>query len=151
MQKATSIEVSLGLGSQYGILGENEPTVGVILTEFRCSLVVLWKIYKAIRSLRILHGLTHLHPEAQRARDTELYMSLLNNLRRKVDAGTAQPCIAHYDLEKQTQFGLTDTDLAYNYVLSPPLNAGIGPICIFFHTLLRWWHFQTIAILEVFF
>ena len=86
------------------------------------------EIYKAIRSLRILHGLTHLHLalEAQRTRDTDLYMSLLNNLRRKTDAGTAQPCIVHYHgLEKQTQFRWTDIDLAY--VLSPPLNAGIGP------------------------
>ena len=106
------------------------------------------EIYKAIRSLRILHGSTHIHPEleAQRTRDTDLYISLLNNLRRKTDAGTAQPCIAHHGLEKQTQFRLTDIDLAY--VLSPPLNAGIGPICIFLHTLLRWWHFQTV---EVFF
>jgi len=75
-------------------------------------------------------------PEAQRARDTDIYMSLLNSLRRKMDAGTAQPCIARYGLEKQTQFGLTDIELAY--ALSTPLNAGIGPVCIFFPTLLRW-------------
>jgi len=41
MQKATLIEVSLGFGFQYGISGEDE-TTGVILTEFKCALVVLW-------------------------------------------------------------------------------------------------------------
>ena len=35
-----------GLGFQYVILGEDEPTVGVILTEFKCTLVVLWRTYE---------------------------------------------------------------------------------------------------------
>jgi len=48
-------------------------------------------------------------------------MSLLNDARQKVEAGTIQPCIARHALEKQAQFGLTDVELAY--ALSTPLSA----------------------------
>ncbi|KAF8207028.1 cytochrome P450 [Mycena galopus ATCC 62051] len=63
-------------------------------------------------------------PERQRKLDTELYMSLMNNVKRELVENTAQPSMAAYSLAKQAEFGLTDVEIAYS--LSAPWAAGVG-------------------------
>ncbi|KAF9549833.1 cytochrome P450 [Agrocybe pediades] len=73
-------------------------------------------------------------PLAQRARDTELYMSLMESARTRLARGEAPPSVASRTLEKQATFGLTDVEAAY--ALSAPFAAGVG---------------TTLAVLDVFF
>ncbi|KAF7330210.1 Cytochrome P450 [Mycena venus] len=63
-------------------------------------------------------------PERQRKLDTELYMSLMNDVKREVAANTAQPSMAVYSLSKQAEFGLSEVETAY--ALSAPYAAGVG-------------------------
>ncbi|KAF9549831.1 cytochrome P450 [Agrocybe pediades] len=73
-------------------------------------------------------------PLAQRARDTELYMGLMESVRARLSRGEAPPSVATRALEKQATFGLTDLETAY--ALSAPFAAGVG---------------STLAVLDVFF
>ncbi|KAF9043639.1 cytochrome P450 [Hymenopellis radicata] len=63
-------------------------------------------------------------PERRKALDSELYLSLMNEVREKMQDGTAHPCMATYGLEKQQEFGLNDLEAAYT--LSAPWAAGVG-------------------------
>ncbi|TFK72866.1 cytochrome P450 [Pluteus cervinus] len=63
-------------------------------------------------------------PERHRAHDTKTYMSLMNDVKRQMEQGTAQPSTATRALEKQANFGLNDVETAY--ALSSPWSAGVG-------------------------
>ncbi|KAJ7671682.1 cytochrome P450 [Mycena polygramma] len=63
-------------------------------------------------------------PEMHRKLDTELYMSVMNDVKRQMEENTAQPSMAAYSLSKQAEFGLTDVETAY--ALSAPWAAGVG-------------------------
>ncbi|KAF8662701.1 hypothetical protein AX16_001143 [Volvariella volvacea WC 439] len=63
-------------------------------------------------------------PERHRAHDTEIYMSLMNNVKKQMEQGTAHPSTATRALEKQGSFGLNDLETAY--ALSAPWSAGVG-------------------------
>lgn len=62
-------------------------------------------------------------PEKQRAADSNLYMSLMNNARSHVQQGSAQQSMAKLAFEKQPLLGLSDLETAYT--LSAPWMAGI--------------------------
>lgn len=64
-------------------------------------------------------------PENQRAADVALYMSLMNNARRRVQQGMAQHSMAKLAFEKQTLLEHSDVETAY--ALSAPSMAGVGP------------------------
>ena len=57
-----------------------------------------------------------------------MYMTLMNQVRRKMEMGIAQPSIARWGLEKQENFGLTDLEIAY--ALSAPFTAGVGTVSL---------------------
>ncbi|KAF9442694.1 cytochrome P450 [Macrolepiota fuliginosa MF-IS2] len=61
-------------------------------------------------------------PEKMRLRDTRIYTHFLAEVRKRVENGTAMPCIAVCGLEKQKEWGLSDTELAY--ACSAPWQAG---------------------------
>ncbi|KAJ7672234.1 cytochrome P450 [Mycena polygramma] len=63
-------------------------------------------------------------PERHRALDTELYMSLMNGVKRELAENNAPPSMAAYSITKQAEFGLTDVEAAY--ALSAPWAAGVG-------------------------
>ncbi|KAJ7895083.1 cytochrome P450 [Mycena leptocephala] len=63
-------------------------------------------------------------PERRRKLDTELYMSLMNDVKRELAENSARPSMAVYSLSKQAEFGLTDVETAY--ALSAPWAAGVG-------------------------
>ncbi|KAJ6468323.1 cytochrome P450 [Mycena sanguinolenta] len=63
-------------------------------------------------------------PERHRKLDTELYMSLMNDVKRQLAENTAQPSMAVHSLAKQDEFGLSDEEIAY--ALSAPWAAGVG-------------------------
>jgi len=77
-------------------------------------------------------------PLAQRKIDTELYLSLLNDVRRQMELGTARPSTAKRALEKQGEFGLNDVETAY--CVSAPFGAGLAtvrtPTCELFLVLM---------------
>ncbi|KAI8996406.1 cytochrome P450 [Trametes punicea] len=62
--------------------------------------------------------------DKHRERDREWYMSLMNQVRRRMAEGTAQPSMATVALEKQEEFGLSDLETAYT--LAGPWDAGVG-------------------------
>lgn len=53
-------------------------------------------------------------------------MTAMNEVRSKMQKGTAIPCTASYGLSKQKEMGFTDIELAY--ALSSPWAAGIGTV-----------------------
>ena len=61
--------------------------------------------------------------------DIELYTSLMNQVRKKMSDGTAQPSMATIALGKQAEFGLTELETAYT--LSGPWDAGVGTVSIY--------------------
>ncbi|KAK0240852.1 cytochrome P450 [Armillaria nabsnona] len=63
-------------------------------------------------------------PEKRRAVDTEIYLSLLNDVKYQTQDSTAHPSMATHGLEKQQELGLTDVETAY--ALSAPWAAGTG-------------------------
>ncbi|KAL1941273.1 hypothetical protein VTO73DRAFT_7485 [Trametes versicolor] len=66
--------------------------------------------------------------DAHREMDRELYMSLMNRVRRQMSEGTAQPSMATVALERQSEFGLSDLETAYT--LAGPWDAGVGTVVI---------------------
>jgi hypothetical protein len=67
-------------------------------------------------------------PEKQREINTNLYMTAMNEVKRKMERGTAVPCTATYGLTKQKELGFNDVELAY--ALSAPWAAGIGTVSL---------------------
>ena len=65
-------------------------------------------------------------PEKHRDINTHLYMSAMNEVKRKMENGTAVSCTATYGLTKQEELGFNDIELAY--ALSAPWAAGIGTV-----------------------
>lgn len=63
-------------------------------------------------------------PEKRRVVDTEIYLSLLNGVKRQTQDGTAHPSMATRGLEKQQELEFTDVETAY--ALSAPWAAGTG-------------------------
>ena len=55
-------------------------------------------------------------------------MTAMNEVKRKVERGTAVPCTATYGLTKQKELGFNDVELAY--ALSAPWAAGIGTVSL---------------------
>ena len=79
--------------------------------------------------------------DKHRETDIELYMSLMNQVRRKMADGTAQPSMATIALGKQAEFGLAELETAYT--LSGPWDAGVSTVrhivsTVFRHALTRW-------------
>ncbi|TFK91176.1 cytochrome P450 [Polyporus arcularius HHB13444] len=66
--------------------------------------------------------------EKARQKNLELYMGLLNRVRKQMADGTAQPSMATFGLSKQQEFGLTDLEMAYT--LAGPWDAGVGTTVI---------------------
>lgn len=64
--------------------------------------------------------------DKHRETDIELYSSLMNQVRKKMVEGTAQPSMATVALGKQAEFGLTEVETAYT--LSGPWDAGVGTV-----------------------
>jgi hypothetical protein len=71
-----------------------------------------------------------------RARDTKIYMKLLNEVRERVKNGTARPCVAERALERQVEWGLNDVELAY--AASAPWQAGGNSVCFNLRSSTRW-------------
>ena len=65
-------------------------------------------------------------PEKHRDINTHLYMTAMNEVKRKIENGTAVSCTATYGLSKQEELGFNDIELAY--ALSAPWAAGIGTV-----------------------
>jgi len=74
---------------------------------------------------RFLQWFRH-EAEEQRAKDTELYIALMNQVQIQIKAGIAQPSVALRGLERQEEFGLTDLELAF--ALSAPFSARVGTV-----------------------
>lgn len=53
-------------------------------------------------------------------------MTVMNEVKRKMEQGTAIPCTATYGLTKQKELGFNDVELAY--ALSAPWAAGTGTV-----------------------
>lgn len=70
-------------------------------------------------------------PEKMRLRDTSIYTKYLNGVRERVKMGTAMPCIAVCALERQTEWNLSDLELAY--ACSAPWQAGGSSVRFFGH------------------
>lgn len=66
--------------------------------------------------------------DRQRALHVELSMSMMNNVKKHMKSGTAQPCMATHALESQEQFCLSDIEMAY--ALSSSWAAGVGTVCM---------------------
>lgn len=65
-------------------------------------------------------------PEKKRDINTNLYMAAMNEVKRKMEEGTAIACTATYGFAKQKELGFDDIELAY--ALSAPWAAGIGTV-----------------------
>ncbi|KAJ7802217.1 cytochrome P450 [Mycena olivaceomarginata] len=63
-------------------------------------------------------------PERHREMDTQLYLSVMNDVKHQLAENTAQPSMAAHSLSKQVEFGLDDVETAY--ALSAPWAAGVG-------------------------
>jgi hypothetical protein len=59
--------------------------------------------------------------------DTQLYLSVMNDVKHQLAENTAQPSMAAHSLSKQVEFGLNDVETAY--ALSAPWAAGVGTVC----------------------
>ncbi|KAF8958053.1 cytochrome P450 [Flammula alnicola] len=90
-------------------------------------------------------------PEAQRERDTELYLSLMNDVQRQMDLGLAQPSTGRRALEMQADFGLNDLETAYAF--SAPFAAGAGTtlvtLDVFFLAMLHYQEIMSKAQVEI--
>ncbi|KAH9901308.1 cytochrome P450 [Cubamyces lactineus] len=65
------------------------------------------------------------HPvDKQREEDRKYYTSLMDHVRKRMVAGTAQPSMATIALERQAEFGLSELEMAYT--LAGPWDAGVG-------------------------
>lgn len=74
--------------------------------------------------------------EKQRKIDIDLYMSLMNTVKKQIDEGTAQESMATRALSKQAQFGLNEEQTAY--ALSGPYAAGVGTVSTVFTRGNKW-------------
>ncbi|KAF9454479.1 cytochrome P450 [Macrolepiota fuliginosa MF-IS2] len=70
-------------------------------------------------------------PERMRERDTKVYLGLLNEVRERIANGTGIPSIASRALEKSTNWGLNDVEIAY--ALSAPWQAGVTTSVSIYH------------------
>ncbi|RPD52979.1 cytochrome P450 [Lentinus tigrinus ALCF2SS1-7] len=66
--------------------------------------------------------------ERTREKDLEFYMGLMNDVRKRMANGTAQPSMATLGLERQQEFGMSDLEMAYT--LAGPWDAGVGTTVI---------------------
>ncbi|TEY60793.1 hypothetical protein BOTCAL_0176g00110 [Botryotinia calthae] len=64
-------------------------------------------------------------PEKHRDTNTKLYTTAMNEVKRKMEDGTAVPCTSTYGLTKQKELDMND-DIELAYALSAPWAAGIG-------------------------
>lgn len=64
-------------------------------------------------------------PEKHRDTNTRLYTTAMNEVKRKMEDGTAVPCTSTYGLTKQKELDMED-DVELAYALSAPWAAGIG-------------------------
>lgn len=65
-------------------------------------------------------------PEAQRKKDTKVYMSLLSEAKGKLSNGGAPTFILKKGLERQNDYGITDVEMAF--ALSAPFSAGVATV-----------------------
>ncbi|CAG8960300.1 hypothetical protein HYFRA_00012374 [Hymenoscyphus fraxineus] len=65
-------------------------------------------------------------PERRRDTNTRLYMSVLNDVKKRIEEGTQVPCTTQWALERQKELGFNDLELSY--ALSSPWAAGIGTV-----------------------
>ncbi|KAF9073503.1 cytochrome P450 [Rhodocollybia butyracea] len=56
--------------------------------------------------------------------NTNLYMTAMNDVKKRMQDGVVQPCTTTYGIAKQKELGFNDIELAY--ALSAPWAAGIG-------------------------
>ena len=80
------------------------------------------------RSRDFQHRLQWFRHEVERTRekDLEFYLGLMNDVRKRIANGTAQPSMATLGLERQEEFGLSDLEMAYT--LAGPWDAGVGTV-----------------------
>ncbi|KAF7941471.1 hypothetical protein EAE99_001108 [Botrytis elliptica] len=64
-------------------------------------------------------------PEKHRDTNTRLYTTAMNEVKRKMQDGTAVPCTSTYGITKQKELDMND-DVELAYALSAPWAAGIG-------------------------
>lgn len=62
----------------------------------------------------------------QRQKDIDLYTELMDEVRDKVDKGTAQPCFAQYLLEQRASLGMSYLEIAYT--AGSPFGAGVDTV-----------------------
>jgi hypothetical protein len=65
-------------------------------------------------------------PERRRDTNTRLYMTVLNDVKKRMQEGTQVPCTTQWALERQRELGFDDLELSY--ALSSPWAAGIGTV-----------------------
>ncbi|KAG6901348.1 hypothetical protein C0995_013207 [Termitomyces sp. Mi166 len=82
-------------------------------------------------------------PEERRQRDIKFLMHLFNDVKSRMQTGTADECLTLQTITNQAQSGLTDLDVAYT--VSSPFGAGIettaGTLTIFILAML---HFPSV-------
>lgn len=61
--------------------------------------------------------------EEIRAKDTETYLGFFNDVKRRLEAGTAKECMGTHSLSRGGNQGMTDIEVAY--ALSAPFSAGV--------------------------
>ncbi|KAI1456408.1 cytochrome P450 [Annulohypoxylon moriforme] len=65
-------------------------------------------------------------PERRRDTNTRLYMTVMNDVKKRMEEGTQIPCTTQWALERQKDLGFDDLELSY--ALSSPWAAGIGTV-----------------------
>ena len=65
-------------------------------------------------------------PERRRDTNTRLYMTVMNDVKKRMEEGTQIPCTTQWALERQKELGFDDLELSY--ALSSPWAAGIGTV-----------------------
>jgi hypothetical protein len=59
-------------------------------------------------------------------RDTKTYMTFLDSVKRRFEAGTGKDCMGTYSLSKGGNQGMTEVEVAY--ALASPFGAGIDTV-----------------------
>lgn len=65
-------------------------------------------------------------PERRRDTNTRLYMTVMSDVKKRMEEGTQVPCTTQWALERQKELGFDDLELSY--ALSSPWAAGIGTV-----------------------
>lgn len=69
----------------------------------------------------------------QRKKDIQMYTGLMNDVKKRLDAGSLPNCFAKHLLDEQENLGMTDLEVAYT--AGTPFGAGVETVCPLFFNL----------------